>query len=86
MLESNLASIDLHGENRETAKILVNQFISDSLKMGNYKIIIVHGIGTGALKKEIHEFLRKDKRVEKFYINFFNVGCTIVELRENIDK
>lgn len=86
MLESNLPSLDLHGENKEITKILVNQFITDNIKMGNNKIVIVHGIGTGTLRKEVNEFLRKDKRIEKFYINFFNPGCTIVEIRENIDK
>ena len=78
---NNFPTIDSHGENRDTARVLVNGFISDNIKMGNHKIIIIHGIGTGALKKEVHEFLRRDKRVEKFYIDFFNVGSTIVKIK-----
>ena len=81
MVDNNMVTLDLHGENKETAKILVNQFISDNIKMGNYRIIIIHGIGSGILKKEVHEFLKKDKRIEKFYIDFFNIGCTIVEIK-----
>ena len=79
---NSLPTLDLHGETRETARILVNQFIDDNIKMGNYKISIVHGIGTGTLRKEVREFLLHDKRIEKFYIDFFNVGCTIVKIRE----
>ena len=81
MLNDNLPTIDLHGETRETARILVNEFISDNIKMGNHKVNIIHGIGTGVLKKEIHEFLKKDKRIEKFYIDFFNIGSTIVIIK-----
>ena len=81
MLNTNIPTLDLHGENRDTARILINEFITDNIKMGNYKVVIVHGIGTGAIKKETHAFLKKDARVEKYYIDFFNIGCTIVEIR-----
>lgn len=82
MLNNNLPSLDLHGENREVTRILVKQFISDNIKMGNYKICIIHGIGTGILKKEVRNVLENDERVKDFYIDFFNVGTTIVELQE----
>lgn len=81
MLNNNLPFLDLHGENREVTRILVKQFISDNIKMGNYKICIIHGIGTGILKNEVRNILINDERVEKFYIDFFNVGTTIVELK-----
>lgn len=80
---NNIPSIDLHGETREIARILVNNFIDDSCKMGYEKVIIIHGIGTGILKKEVQEVLKNDRRVEKAYIDFFNVGCTIVELKKD---
>ena len=79
---NNLPFLDLHGENREVTRILVKEFISDNLKMGNYKICIIHGIGTGALKNEVRNVLTEDNRVKKFYIDFFNIGTTIVELEE----
>ena len=79
---NNIPSLDLHGETRDTARILVDEFISDNIKMGNYKISIIHGIGSGIIKKEVQNFLKKDKRIEKFYIDFFNAGCTIVNIKE----
>ncbi len=77
---NNIPKLDLHGETRDTARILINEFISDNIKLGNYKVLIIHGIGTGIIKKETHNVLRKDARIKKFYIDFFNIGCTVVEI------
>ena len=79
---NNIPKLDLHGETRDTARILINEFISDNIKLGNYKVLIIHGIGTGIIKKETHKVLRKDARIKKFYIDFFNIGCTIVEINK----
>lgn len=83
MLNSNLPTLDLHGEDKKTTELLVKQFINDNIRIGNYKVMIIHGIGTGILKKKVHEILKKDKRIEKYYINFFNIGCTMVDIKEN---
>lgn len=83
---SDVPSLDLHGETRESTIFLVKQFIDDNYRIKNNRLIIVHGIGTGTLKRQVHDVLKKDKRVLNYYINFFNAGCTYVELKENIDK
>lgn len=75
-------TIDLHGLDALTALIKVNEFINDNIKLNNYGIIIVHGKGSGVLKKAVHEYLRKDKRVEKYEIDIYNDGATIVKLKE----
>jgi len=83
---NNLRKLDLHGETRETARILIKEFIDDSIKMGTYKVLIIHGIGSGILRNETRDVLKHDERIERFYIDFFNVGSTVVEIKENIDK
>ena len=83
-LYSNVPTIDLHGEDRKSAELLVKQFLNDLCKLKCSKAIIVHGIGTGILKKQVHDVLKYDKRVERYYIDFFNIGCTIVEFKENV--
>ena len=45
------------------------------------KIVIVHGKGTGTLRKTSHELLSKNKNVSKYYIDGLNDGQTIVELK-----
>lgn len=83
-LQSNIPTIDLHGEDRKTAELLVKQFLDDLCKLKYEKGLIIHGIGTGILKKQVQEVLKKDKRVEKYYIDFFNIGCTVVEFKKKI--
>lgn len=81
MIFSNTPSLDLHGLDREITTILVNEFINDHHKMGTSKVVIIHGKGTGVLKKTVHEVLKKNKLVEKYYLDFFNDGSTIVKIK-----
>lgn len=75
-----LPTIDVHGFNRDMIKCTLDEFIKDNIKIGNKKIVIIHGIGEGILKREIHQQLKNDKRVQKYYLDGFNIGCTIIEL------
>ncbi len=80
-LYSNLPSLDLHGIDRDYARILINDFIRDNYKMKNSKVIIIHGNGTGVIKKTTQETLRINKLVEDFKIDNFNTGTTIVTIK-----
>lgn len=84
MFYSNIPSIDLHGEVRDSARVLVMEFINDNIKLKNEKILIIHGIGSGALKNEVHKVLKTNKKVKSYKLDNFNSGCTVVELY--IDK
>ena len=75
-----LPKIDVHGYNRDMIKCVLDEFISDNIKMNNKKIIIIHGKGKHILKDEIHRLLKKDKRVRKYYLDNFNIGQTVIEL------
>lgn len=77
-----LPTIDVHGYNRDMIKCVLNEFISDNIKLKNNKIVIIHGKGSGILKNEIHELLKKDKRVKGYYLDGFNIGETIIELNK----
>lgn len=80
MLYDNLPSLDLHGIDRDYAKILINEFINDNYKIKNKKIIIIHGIGTGIIRKTTQEILKNNKLVESFKIDNFNPGITVVNI------
>ena len=78
----NLPKLDLHGEIRDSARVLVKEFIEDNYKLKNYKLNIVHGVGEGIIKDEVYKVLKQDKKVEDFHLNHYNSGCTIVYLKK----
>ncbi len=78
MYLSSIRSIDLHGMDRITAKITVDEFITDLIRLKEDKGVIIHGIGTGILRKEVATYLKQDRRVKEYKLDFMNPGCTIV--------
>ena len=81
-LYNNLPQLDLHGIDREYARILINDFILDNYKINQNKVIIIHGNGTGIIKKETQETLKRNKYVEEYKIDNFNAGMTVVTIRK----
>ena len=74
-------SIDLHGFDRDSARVAVNDFVDEHVFLKNEMIVIIHGIGTGIVKREVHEALRVNKNVLEYKTDNFNSGCTIVRLK-----
>lgn len=77
----NLPQIDLHGFDIESARVATNDFVDDNIKLNNKKLLIVHGKGTGAVKKSVHEALSHRKEVIKYHTDNLNDGCTIIYLK-----
>lgn len=78
---SNLPSIDLHGYDRLAAEVAIKDFINDNIRMKNKDFVIIHGIGSGILKKTTHEVLKKHKNVENYSLCFNNIGSTVVRIK-----
>lgn len=77
---NDLPSIDLHGYDKDSARVKVLEFINDNKTMQNDLICIVHGVGSGIIKNEVHSTLKRSKDVIGFKLFYNNVGCTIVKL------
>lgn len=75
-------TLDLHGEYGFSASVLTQEFINDNISLHNETICIIHGIGKGIVKKAVHEVLKNDKRIEKYYVDFINPGCTIIKIKK----
>ena len=73
--------IDLHGFDRDSARVAVCDFIDENIFLKNEKIVIIHGIGSGIVKREVHEALRVNKNVLEYKTDNFNSGCTVVKLK-----
>lgn len=76
----NLPTLDLHGYDTSSARVSTNDFINKNIIMQNNKIVIIHGKGTGLVKKAVHEVLRENKKVINYYTDNLNDGLTIVSL------
>ena len=74
-------SVDLHGYDRDSARMITNDFINENIILKNETIVIIHGIGSGIVKKEVHETLRTNKYVLEYKTDNFNSGITIVKLK-----
>ena len=76
--------IDIRGKKPEEADFSVIKFIDDSYMSGQNRIEILHGKGTGVLKKMVKEILDQHERVKNYYfapIESGGDGITIVELK-----
>ena len=51
--------------------------------MKNKYIVVIHGKGSGALKRKVHEILKQDKLVANFELDAMNIGQTLIELKKN---
>ena len=76
-----LPKIDLHGFDRDSARVMVNDFVDEAILMNYSQILIVHGIGSGIVKDSVHCTLAKRKDILNFHIVPGNVGCTVVRIK-----
>lgn len=77
---SRYPKIDLHGYDRESARVATNDFINENIILKNAVILIIHGIGHGIVKSAVHDTLKQNKQVIEYKTDNFNQGCTIVKL------
>ena len=76
--------IDLRGRTGEEAWHELDKYLDDALMAGLHSVRIIHGKGTGALRKFIQEELRRDRRILSYRNGEFgegDFGVTIAELK-----
>lgn len=77
-------SVDVRGQNLEEATMNVEKFLDDCYLASVSPVTIIHGKGTGILKKGIQQMLKKHKYVKSYRYGTFGEGedgVTIVELK-----
>lgn len=77
------ASLDLRGVRYESALSELDRYLDTAVLANLGTVEIIHGKGTGALRKGVTEFLRSDRRVKSFRFANANAGgdgATIAEL------
>ena len=76
--------LDIRGRKPDEVDFEIIKFLDDSYMNGQDRIEILHGKGTGALKKTVKDILDKHEKVKNYYfapIEFGGEGITIVELK-----
>ena len=74
--------IDLRGLLGDEAIAQVERFLDDAMVAGLHRVDIIHGKGTGALRKRITEFLKTYPHIKAFRLGEWNEGgsgVTVVE-------
>ncbi len=77
----SLPKLDLHGYDRDSARVIINDFIRDNKKMGNEVVNIVHGIGMGIMREVCIYTLSHNKDVIDFKSAYGNRGCMLVQIK-----
>jgi DNA mismatch repair protein MutS2 len=77
--------LDIRGLMTDEADLQVDQFLDNAL-MGKLNVVtIIHGKGTGALRKAVHQQLKHHRAVKSFRLGRYGEGedgVTVVELRQ----
>lgn len=79
-----IREIDIRGMTIDEGEQCLSKFIDDAMLAGLKQLLIIHGKGTGALRKGIHEYLKNHKNVASFWfadIADGGTGSTNVNLK-----
>ena len=77
-------SCDVRGKNIEDAWLDIDKYLDEAQMFGVKSVTIVHGKGTGALRRGLWEFFRKDYRIKKYRNGEYgegDFGVTVLELK-----
>jgi dsDNA-specific endonuclease/ATPase MutS2 len=75
--------LDLHTFSPKEIKDLIPDYLDECLKKGILQVRIVHGKGTGNLRRSVHSILKKCPQVKSFKLagqDAGSWGATLVEL------
>ena len=76
--------LDIRGMETLEAESVVENFISAAVMGKLETVTIIHGKGTGALRKAVHDILRRNKAVKSFRLGVYGEGesgVTVVTLK-----
>ena len=78
------AEVDLRGMTTHEAEMTLSQFIDRAVMSNLTQVTVIHGKGTGAVRKAVHAYLKRCKPVASFRLGRYGEGedgVTIVELK-----
>lgn len=76
--------VDVRGMNVEEAILILEKFLDDAILAGLNEVNVIHGKGTGALRKGLRAYLSNHPHVKQTLVGEFNQGgdgVTVVKLK-----
>ena len=77
------AEVDLRGMTTDEAELTLAQFLDRAMVSNLTQVTVIHGKGTGAVRRAVHTYLKRCKGVASFRLGRYGEGedgVTIVEL------
>lgn len=75
--------LDLRGKTADEALMEVDKYLDDALLAHYHQVSLIHGKGTGQLRKSVHDYLRKHPRVKSYRLGEVGEGgsgATVVQI------
>ena len=79
------SELNLLGMTTDEAIVELDKYLDDAYLAHLSPVRIVHGKGTGALRKAVHQYLRRQKHVASYRLGEYgegDAGVTIVEFKK----
>ena len=76
--------LDVRGERLNDAVEKVTRYVDDAIMLGISSVRIIHGKGTGALRKGVQQYLKRNKHIKTFRLGEYgegDAGVTVIEFK-----
>lgn len=83
MMEAK-SELDVRGFTGDDAIFMVDKYLDDALLSSLPSVRIIHGKGTGALRKALWNYFKQDKRISSYRLGTFgegDAGVTVITLK-----
>lgn len=77
--------VDLRGMLTDEGIAVLDKYLDDAYLAGMTMVRVIHGKGTGAMRKAVHQFLRKASHVASYRLGTLgegDTGVTVVEIKK----
>ena len=79
-MQTSTNAVDLRGQKSSVAMMALENAMAELYSLGT--LYVVHGAGTGQIRKEVHDYLKRDAYVKSFHVEDNSIdGCTVVHMK-----